>query len=864
MATRPIGSRLRCARGYGKWDVLSYAAVDAWLADLRFDLRRGFRLLRKSPGFTVAAVLTLALGIGATSAIFSVLHSIVLRPLPFPNPEQLVSVEEVNQRDGRTRPPTIEIHEAWRGRSQTLLDVGVGITGGVDVSVTGPAGAERISLGGIALDTLSVLGVRPIVGRWFERDEVTVEGDTAATLVISEELWQTYFNRDPDVVGKTVPGWDAAWGRTIIGVMPADFWVDPSMADVKGWFAFNVGRFPGARAPTLARLKPGVDFRQAEAELTTIASTIEAAGPNGADAADWRIRLEPLHDVVTDGYKETLYLLLGAVAFVLLISAVNVANLQLSRSVTRQSEMATRVALGASRSRLIRQLLTENVLLALIGGVLGVAVAYVGIWVFVTLAPGFYPPSEDITIRPAVLLFTFGVAVSTGILAGLFPALRVSRPDLQDSLKQSARGGGSGIRLGLRRALIVVEVAMALVLLIGAGLMINSYARVMRVDMGFTPDPLLTMEINLSGLSRYRTRRNAAHFTVTPQVTELYREVMERLRSVPGVRSVGVTSGLPPRQTMTVPFRVVGQAGDPNDEFRNAQYYEVSAEFFEAMSIDLKRGRTFTEADGENAAGVAVINEALARQYFGETDPLGQIIEPRVNRGNPELADDRPREIVGVVADTRMRLRDDPRPMLYVPYQQHLTDYAGTGPFYLHARMDFAIRTGLAEPTTIANAVRRIVADVDPSVAVDSITPMRERLFDSAANDRFWLRLLSLFGALAVFLASVGIYGVIAYAVEQRAHEFSIRTALGAGRRDIVYLVVREGLVVTAVGIVLGIGAAFGLTRLIASQLYGVTPTDPLTIAVVVLLLMAIALAACVIPARHAAKAEPLRALRVE
>jgi putative ABC transport system permease protein len=335
-----------------------------------------------------------------------------------------------------------------------------------------------------------------------------------------------------------------------------------------------------AREPTLARLNPGVDYRQAEAELTTIATSIEAAGPLGADAVDWRIRLELPHDIVTAEYKATLYLLLGAVAFVLLILAVNVANLQLSRSVTRQSEMATREL--SRRWRLIRQLLTEIVLLALIGGVLGIAVAYVGIWVFVTLAPGFYPPSEDIAIRPAVLLFTFGVSVSTGILAGLFPALRISRPDLQDALKQSARGGASGIRQGIRRALVVIEVAMALVLLVGAGLMINSYARVMRVDMGFGPDQLLTMEINLSGLSRYRTRRNAAHFSVTPQVAQFYREVMERVKNVPGVRSVGLTSGLPPRTSMTAPFRVV-QAGDPSDELRNAQYYEVSAEFFETM-----------------------------------------------------------------------------------------------------------------------------------------------------------------------------------------------------------------------------------------------------------------------------------------
>jgi putative ABC transport system permease protein len=685
--------------------------------------------------------------------------------------------------------------------------------------------------------------------------------------VISYGLWQSHFGGDPNVVGKTIPGWDAAWGRTVIGVMPPDFWVHPSMAGAKGWFAFNVGRIPGARVQPVARLAPGVSYAQAEAELTTIAQGVEADGPAAAEAQDWRVRLQPLHEVFTAEYKETLYLLLGAVAFVLLIAAVNVANLQLSRSVTRQAEMATRVALGAGRWRIVRQLLTENVLLALVGGVLGVAVAYVGIWVFVTLAPGFYPPTEDITIRPAVLLFTLGVSVATGILAGLFPALRVSRPDLTDGLKQSARGAASGIRQNIRRALVVIEVAMALVLLVGAGLMINSYARVMRVNMGFTPDGLLTMEINLSGLARYRTRHNVQHFSVTPQVALFYGEVMDRVRRLPGVQSVGVTSALPPRQSMTLPFRVVGQpgaAGDPGDEFRTAGFYEVSAQFFEAMGIGLLRGRTIAEADGETAAGVAVINETMARQYFGAEDPLGQLIEVRINRGNPQLADDRAREIVGVVADARMRMQEEPRPMIYIPYQQHLVDYAGTGPFYLHARKDFAIRTALADPMDLARAVRQIVADVDASVAVDNVVPMRERLSDSAANERFWLRLLALFGGLAVFLAAVGIYGVIAYAVEQRAHEFSIRTALGAGRRDIIRLVVREGLIVTLVGIAIGIGAAFGLTRLIASQLYGVTATDPLTIAVVAVLLTAVAMAACVLPARRAARVDPLRALRVE
>ncbi len=832
-------------------------------AEFRQDFRSGSKLLWKSPGFTLAAVLTLALGIGATSAIFSVVNTVVLEPLPFPNPEQLVWVQEVNQLDGRIRPPSVDVHQAWREQSQTLTDVGAGITGGLDVSVTGPAGATRISLGGISLSTISILGVEPVVGRSYQLDEVTVEGDTAESLVISHSLWQSHFGGDPDVVGKTVPGWDAAWGRTVIGVMPPDFWIHPSMAGVEGWFAFNVDRIPGARAQTLARLAPGVDYARAEAELSTIASSVEASR-GATDADDWRIELDPLHEVFTSEYRGTLYLLLGAVGFVLMIAAVNVASLQLSRSVARQSEMATRVALGAGRWRLIRQLVTENVLLALLGGVLGIGVAFVGIRLFVLLAPGFYPPSEDITISPIVLIFTLGVSVLTGIVAGLVPAFRASRPDLHDSLKQSSRGGASPIRQGLRRALVVIEVAMALVLLTGAGLMINSYARVMRVDLGFTPDNLLTMEFNLSGLERYRTRHNVSHFSVTPQVVQFYGDVLDRLSALPGVRSAGLTSNLPPRFGGSPPFRIVGQSDEPGDNQPNAQYLEVSEDYFETMGIGLVRGRAFTPADGETAAGVAVINETLARQYFDDTDPLGQVVEVRINQGNPELADDRPRELVGIVADTRTRLQDDPMPVMYIPYRQHLWDYAGTGPFNIHARQDIAVRVDGVDPVSLTNAVREVVADVDAAVAVDNIIPMNQRLSQSAANERFWLRLLGLFAGLAVFLAMVGIYSVIAYSVEQRTHEFGLRAALGAGRGDIIRLVLREGLIVTVTGIVIGIGGAFGLTRLIASQLYGVTPMDPPTIVTVSLALTAVAMLACMIPSWRAAKVDPLSALRLE
>lgn len=837
--------------------------MGSMIQDLKQDVRYGTKLFRKNPSFTLTAVLTLALGIGATSAIFSVVNTVVLSPLPFRDPEQLFWVQEVHQVDGRIRTPSAETFRAWREESETLEAVD-GVGGILELSLTGEGGARRVGVEDIGLDTLSVLGVQPILGRGFRPDETLVEGDTAESLVISYGLWQSHFGGDPNVIGKTIPGWDAAWGRVVIGVMPPDFWIHPSMANADGWYAFDYSRIPGARPATLARLKPGVGFEEAQAELGTIARRVESSQPEATDVEEWSVELQPLHDIFTDGYADTLYLLLGAVGFVLLIASVNVANLQLSRGATRQSEMATRVALGAGRWRLVRQLISENILLALAGGGLGLVVAYAGIWIFVTLAPNFYPPSQEIGVSGMVLLFTLGVSVLTGTLSGLVPPFRASRPDLHDSLKQAARGSTGGIRQGIRRSLIVVEVALALVLLVGAGLMINTYARVMGVDMGFTPDNLLTMEIALAGLERYRTRYDASHFSVTPQVASFYADVMDRVAALPGVRSVGLTTALPPRLWMSPQFRIVGGTEAVGDENVNAQYHEVSEDYFETMQIPLVRGRVFTTQDGEASAGVVVINETLARQYFGGEDPLGRQIETYLNQGNPDLAEDRPREIVGIVRDTRMRMRDDPVPVLYVPYRQHLTDYAGSGPFFIHARKDFVIRTDAADPMVMANAVRRVVADVDRSVAIDGMMPMRQRLTESAANEQFWMRLLGVFAGLAVFLATIGIYGVVSYSVEQRTHEFGIRTALGAGKADILRLVLREGFFVTLIGLAIGVGGAFGLTRLIANQLYGVTPMDPLTIGTVAVVLVAVAMFACFIPGRQASRVDPLLALRTE
>ena len=826
------------------------------VAEFKQDLRYGLRLLAKNRSFTIVSVLTLALGIGATSAIFSVLDAVVLSPLPFRDPERLVWVMETDGQ-GRRRGVAATTLVDWRKASQTIEAVD-GIGGITQFTLKGSAGAQRINLEDVGLTTLEALGVQPILGRWHRADDPIVEGDTAETIVISYGLWQTLLGGDPNIIGKTLPGWEAAWGRTVVGVMPPGFWVHPSMADVDGWYAFDYAGIQGARTSPMARLKPGVTWEQAAEELTTIArqtSTEPAGGPQGGP---WRVEFEALHDVFTGGYANTLYLLLGAVSFVLLIAAVNVANLQLSRGVTREGEMSTRVALGARRWRLLRQLVTENVVLGLMGGVLGVLVAYLGIWIFVTLAPDFYPPTEEIRVSGTVLIFTLLISLLAGVLSGLVPAFRASRADLQESLKQGARGTVGGGRQRIRRALVVVEVAMALVLLVGAGLMINSYVRVMNVEMGLNPDNVLSMEISLAGLERYRTRHDARHFSVTPAVSTLYTDLIDRMSGLPGVTGVAVTSSLPPRGAPSPPFRVIG---GPETGNMSAQYQEISGNYFEVMGIPLLRGRTFTELDSENGPGVAIINETMARQAFQGQDPIGQSIQVSVNRGNPKLQDDRPREIVGIVKDTRPHMRRDPGPAIYIPYQQHLWDYAGSGPFFLHARKDFVIRTA-GEPMGAARGVQGAVADVDSAVSIDRMMSMRERLADAAGGERFWVRLLGLFAGLAVFLAAMGIYGVISYSVEQRLHEFGLRVILGARNADILKLVAREGFVLTMAGLIIGIGAAFGLTRFIANRLYGVTPMDPMTIATVALVLVLVSVLACYIPGRRAFRLDPLAVLR--
>ena len=824
-----------------------------WLEELASDARYGVRLLTRNRAFTIVAGLTLALGIGATSAIFSVLNAVVLAPLPFRDPDQLVWIERTTSEGPRALP--VQLTDVFRRESRTLDGVAHALMGQINSSVTGPDGAERIVFEQVDVHTLRLLGVEPILGRSFRTDEVIVQGNTSQTIVISYGLWQRLFGGDPEVIGKKLPGWTAGWGDVIAGVMPRGFYTHPNRANTDAWYVItqNAGS-------AIARLAPGATIEQARDELTTItkaalpAEMISRLGPDG-----FRINVVPLDEQYRREYARTLYMLLGAVGFVLLIAAVNVANLQLNRGTTRQAEIATRMALGARRWRLFRQLVVENVLLVLVGGTLGVAVAFIGIRLFVSLAPDFYPPSEEIGIDATVLLFTLGVCVVTGILSGLAPGLRSSNPDLQTALKQAGRTADSSLRLRMRRGLVVSEIALAMVLLVGAGLMISSYARAMRVDMGIDSGNVLSTRVVLLGMDKFR-RRAPNQWIATDEVERYYTRLIERLSALPGVEAVAVTSVLPPGSGMAVPFRITGRA-EPSEG--GAEYHEVSRDYFAALRIPLRSGRLFLSTDNRASRGVVIVNEAFVRRHFPGENPIGQFVQTGLGGNGTDGEQDRLREIVGVVGDVRPSLRDDFRPILYVPYQQHLTGYLSNFHLAIHAIKDVVIRSSVGQ-AALTPAVRRAFTEVDSAVALDRLITMRARLSQSASVQSFWMRLLGIFAALGAFLAAVGIYGVVSYTVQQRTHEFGVRTTLGARHADILKLVLREGAAVTATGLVLGLTGAFATTRLIQSQLFGVSRMDPATIAGVAVLLLVISLLACFIPARRTRKLNPLRALRAE
>ena len=793
------------------------------------DLRYGLRGLAKNPGFTLVAVLTLALGIGANSAIFSVVNAVLLRPLPYREPERIVTALR-----GGWFPIAPANFLDWRAQQSAFEQIGAAQAWGP--TLTGRERPEQVGALQVTSDLFSVLGVSPALGRTFLPGED--QPGAGKVVVLSHHLWQRRFGGDPALVGQTITlNGD---GYTVVGVMPAGFQFAPFWVTNAELFApLNLGPRAGDRAGqslrVFARLKEGVTREQAQAEMNAISRRLEQQYPETNKNSD--IRIDPLHEKVAGKVRPALLVLLGAVSFVLLIACANVANLLLARSAARRKEIAVRAALGAGRVRLIRQLLTESMLLGLAGGGLGLLLAGWGINLLVALSPANLPRVETISLDLRVAGFTLAVALATGLIFGLAPALQASKLDLNEALKEGGRGSTEGLRRNrVRGALVVAEVALALVLLIGAGLMIRSFRRLQAVDAGFDPRRVLTLTVQTSG-PKYATGAQRAAF---------FDQLLPRLAALPGVASASAINHLPlAGDTWTLGFAVEGRPAPAPGERQGAVYRIVRPGYFRTMGMTVLNGRDFTDQDRAGAPGVAMINETFARSVWPNEDPIGKRI--RVNDDGPN-----PREVIGVVKDAKQsEWTADARREVYLSHLQTPT------PSYLTLVLRAA-----GEPLGLAAAVQREVWSIDQDLPVAKVASLEQVVADAVGQPRFNLLLLNLFAAVALALAAVGIYGVMAYSVAQRTHEIGIRLALGARAGDVLKLVVGQGLILTLIGLAIGLGAAFGLTRLMESLLYGVSATDPATFIAIPLLLAGVALFASYLPARRAMKVDPMTALR--
>ena len=842
--------RTECLKGDQRWETQKRRRVT--LGALRQDLRYAVRMLAKNPGFTTVVVLSLALGIGATSTIFTVLNVAVLRPLPFQEPDRLVHM-------GWATPSTFL---AWREQNHTFEQMSMGTVGGVGYGagyaqqVSGAGRTERFRTQFVGAHLFRLLGVQPVLGRTFVAEDFR-ESWRGSVVVISFGFWQQWFGGDPAALGQELTLREEGT-KTIVGVMPPGFWVNPQGSMVQVWMpsddtAYDEKSIERTRryVDAVGRLKGGVSIEQAQADLRTISRRIGL--DTTPDGTPLRVQVEPLAERLSVGYAGTLYVLFGVVGCVLLIACLNVATLSLGRAAARRTEITTRLALGAGRWRVVRQLLTESVLLALLGGVLGVGLAFAGIKLFIALAAGWYAPTDEIRIDGTVLGFTVALSFLTGIVSGVAPALRSSAVNLADALKSGAQGALGRSRHRVGDVLVVAEAALALVLLVGAGLMLNSFVRVVRIDPGYPSDQLLTVHFSL--FDRFddpkymEAEAPQALIRFTSGARVLQQQLLERIEALPEVESVGLGSsgGVPARVS------VFGRPAAPRGEPFQARYLEIGPGYVRTLQIPLVQGRVFTARDGAGAPAVAIINETLARQLFPGEDPLGARLQ---------VDDGQPRTIVGVVGDIKSwNLKSGTRPVMYVPDGQHLDGFERQAGYGVQRKL-LVIRTA-ADPLSLVGAVRTAIADEDPDLVPFDVMTMDARIANSD-QEEFWMLLLGLFAGLAVGLAAMGLYGVISYAVAQRTHELGVRTALGATRNDVLTMIVRQGLVLVLLGVAIGLPAAVGLTRVISSQLFGVTPTDPATFAAASVLFVGIALLACSIPARRATKVDPLVALRAE
>jgi len=831
------------------------------LETLAQDLRVAIRSLKSSPGFLTVVVLSLALGIGANSTIFSVLDVLLLRSLPYHKPEQLVAIWEtqISHPDSWQSPPIAESLD-WKKQNHVFQDIA--LTSFEEEGIlSGTGEAERVIVQDCTPNFFDLLGVKPILGRVSFPAEMQ---DHDQTVVISEAFWKTHFHRDPNILGKSfrVSGITS----TVVGVMPqslttldgikVDLW-QPIDAESKRY----VARADHWLVP-VARLEPGVTIREAQAEMDTIARRLELQYP--ATNKGIGKRVDSLHEVLFGWARQALYPLLGAVVFVLLIACANVANLIQSRTEARRGECAVRLSLGASRSRLVQQSLTESALLGLLGGVLGLILAFWGIRLVLWLAGPGVPNADKMTVDLRVILFTFTISLLTAVLFGLAPALQASRSDLNYVLRDGARGSARVSGGVMRRLLAVSEVALAMVLLVGTGLMINTMIRLRGVNPGFDSSHLLTVMIQLPESDKYMERVSGGDMEKAKTgVNAFYQRLVERVSALPGVESAGSITGLPTHHTERPTFSIMGRPAPLPDQRPDAAYGQTTPGFFRTLKIPLKRGRLLDEHDTNAAPWAIVVNEAFVHKFFPNEDPIGRQLWLRFDPYPTE--EDRPRQIVGVVGDVKQYGLGRPAPpFIYASFFQQPDVYPG-GAIVAHLWQDLVIRVGpLTHASDLAKPIKQILAELDPDQPVTPITTMQQVLERSMGDARLYMQLLSVFAAVAVFLAGMGIYGVMSYFVSQRTHDIGVRMALGAHRADIFKWVGILGFQLISIGIVAGIALALGVTRMISAILFGVKPSDPLTYVAVGFGLAAVACFACYIPARRATKVDPMVALRYE
>ena len=819
---------------------------------LAADLRYAFRMMRKNASFTAIAVTALALGIGANTAIFTVVDTVLLQPLPYSQPDRIMKVGR-QFRAGVGYSSSIPKYMAWR-QNQVFEALALYDFGALAMTLGSGDQPQQVNAIHVSADYFKVFGVAPIVGRTFTQTEDLPNGPAVA--VIGYGLWQSRFGGDRSVIGRPlllnrVP-------YSVVGILPRTFHSDPS-SDV--WIPMQAdpnSANQGHYLNVAGRLKPGVTIATAQAQMTVIAEQFRRAFPKWMGPEEG-VAVRSMRDATTGDVRTALLVLFGAVAMVLFIACANVANLLLSRASGRQREMAIRAALGASRWRGVRQLLTESVLLAGCGGLIGFGLGAWGVRGLLLLVPGNIPRLTDANGAHAaipaldwrVAAFTIGVSMLTGILFGLVPALNLSKPDLSSTLKEASGRSGTGLRHNRTRSVLVVtEVALALVLLVGAGLLIRTFLGLRSADSGLDPRNVLTLQTSLAG-SAYSTTAKVDSFTT---------QVVRGVEGVPGIQTAASAISLPVENGIDLPFAIAGKPPTNGDYNGDEQWRSVSPHYFQVFKIPLRRGRVFTEADEGNSAHVVIINEAMAKRYWPKEDPLGQVIV--IGKGLGPQFEDPPRQIAGIVGNVRENgLGNEGVGVMYIPQGQMpegLTTLANSV-----IPLAWAIRTA-ADPMSLRVAVERKLNSIDGQLPVSRVRTMEQVISEAVSRQNFNMVLLSIFAGVALVLAGIGIYGVMSYSVQQRTQEIGIRMALGAGRGRMLKLVLAQGMKLAGIGLVLGLGMAYGATRLLASLLFGVKAGDPLTFGAVAGILALSALVAVYIPARRATTVDPAIALRYE